>query len=81
MTALKISEDILLEELFEVLPESKKILEKYGYRKLVELGIEDVVVDKLSLKGFFRLMKVGEDEVGKVVREIHSLYNKKLEES
>ncbi len=81
MTAVKISEDILLKELFEIFPESKEILKNYGYGKLIELGIEDVVIDKLSLKGFFRLMGLGEEEAGKVVREIHSLYNKRLEES
>ncbi len=81
MTAVKISEDILLKELFEIFPESKEILKDYGYGKLIELGIEDVVIDKLSLKGFFRLMGLGEEEAGKVVREIHSLYNKRLEES
>lgn len=80
MTAVKISEDMLLKELFELFPESKDILMNYGYGKLIELGIEDVVVDKLSLKGFFRLMDVKEEEAGKVVREIHSLYNKRLEE-
>ena len=81
MTAVKISEDILLKELFEIFPESKEILKNYGYGKLIELCIEDVVIDKLSLKGFFRLMGLGEEEAGKVVREIHSLYNKRLEES
>ncbi len=81
MTAVKISEDILLKELFEIFPESKEILKNYGYGKIIELGIEDVVIDKLSLKGFFRLMGLGEEEAGKVVREIHSLYNKRLEES
>jgi len=80
MTTIKISEDILLKELFEIFPKSKEILKNYGYVKLIELSIEDVVVDKLSLKGFFRLMNVEEEEVGKVVREIHSLYNKRLEE-
>ncbi len=81
MTAVKISEDILLKELFELFPESRNLLMSYGYGRLIELGIEDVVIDKLSLKGFFRLMNVKEEEAGKVLRDIQSLYNKRLEES
>lgn len=80
MTTVKITEDILLKELFEIFPEAKDILMNYGYTKLTELDVEDVVVDKLTLRGFFRLMKVGEEEAGSLIREIQTLYNKKLEE-
>ena len=80
MTTVKITDDILLKELFELFPEARDILKEHGYGKIVELDIEDVVVDKLSLKGFLRLVSVGEEEFGSVVREIQSLYNKKLEE-
>ncbi len=80
MTAVKISEDILLRELFDIFPESRQVLMEYGYDRIVELGIEDVVIDKLSLKGFFRLMDVPDEEAGKVIRKIHSLYNKRLED-
>ncbi|WP_457600991.1 DUF1858 domain-containing protein [Hydrogenivirga sp.] len=80
MTAVKITEDILLKELFELFPEAREILMPLGYSRIVELGVEDVVVDKLSLKGFLRLMGVEEEEFGIRVREIQTLYNKKLEE-
>ncbi len=80
MTAVKITEDILLRELFELFPHSREILNAYGYSRIVELGIEDVVVDKLSLKGFLRLMGYGEEKTGAVLREIQTSYNKKPEE-
>ncbi|RLJ71032.1 hypothetical protein BCF55_1321 [Hydrogenivirga caldilitoris] len=80
MTTVKITEDILLKELFELFPEAKELLKPYGYSKVVDLGIEEVVVDKLSLKGLLRLGEVEEERFGEVIREIQSLYNKKLEE-
>ncbi len=75
MTGVRINEDILLSELFEILPEAKEILENYGYSKIRE--VEDVVLDKLSLKGFCRLVGMEEGEVAKVVKEISDLYNSK----
>ncbi len=80
MTLQKISEDTLLKDLFEALPESKDILMEYGYSKIVEFDVEDVVVDKLTLKGLLRLAGFGEKETVEVVRKIQALYNKKLEE-
>ncbi len=80
MSAVKLSEDTTLKELFELLPESRDVLGKYGYRKIRELDIEDVVIDKLSLKGLFRLCGIGEEELVSVLREIQDLYNKKLED-
>ncbi len=80
MTSVKISEDILLEELFKLFPEARDILLEYGYSKILELGVEEVVVDKLSIKGLFRLVGREEEELMSVIREIQNLYNKKLEE-
>jgi len=81
MTAVKITEDILLKELFEIFPEAIEVLMDYGYGRLKELDVEDVVIDKLTLKGFFRLMNIREEEAGRLIREIQTLYNKKLEET
>ncbi len=80
MTAIKITEDILLRELFDLFPPSREILMAYGYARIVELGIEDVVIDKLSLKGFLRLMGYGEERSAVILREIQKSCNKKMEE-
>ncbi len=80
MTSVKITEDILLKELFELFPESREVLMSYGYEKILVFDIEDIVIDKLSLKGFFRLVGLGEEQAGKVLQEIQKLYNKKLED-
>lgn len=80
MTGLKISEDILLEELFKLIPESRDILMEFGYSRIRELDIEDVVADKLTLRGFMRLMDISEGEAGRIIKQIQDLYNRKLEE-
>ncbi|HIQ30821.1 MAG TPA: hypothetical protein EYH49_01475 [Aquifex aeolicus] len=76
---MKINEDIRLSELFRILPESKVLLLRYGYDKVVSMGVEEVVADKLSLKGFCRLMGI-EDEINRLLGELSSLYNKGSEE-
>ncbi len=81
MTALKISEDILLEDLFKILPEAREVLLQCGYGKIQDLDIEDVVADKLSLRGFLKLMDVSEEGTVKIIKQIQELYNRKLEES
>ena len=81
MTALKISEDIILEDLFRVLPEAREVLLQCGYGKIQDLDIEDVVADKLSLRGFLKLMEVSEEDTAKIIKQIQELYNRKLEES
>jgi len=80
MTQVRITEDTPLRELFGVFPEAKEVLKDYGYGKILELDIEDVIVDKLSLGGFCRLMGLGEEGTFKVIGLIQSLYNKRLEE-
>lgn len=72
----RITFDISLTELFQSIPEAKEVLMKYGYSKLVEEGIEDVVVDKLTLKGFCRLMDLDEEAQGNLWQEIQDLYRK-----
>ncbi len=81
MTALKITDDILLVDLFMLLPEAREVLKDYGYKKIQELDIEDVVSDKLSLRGFLKLMEASEEDSIKIIKQIQDLYNRKLEES
>ena len=81
MTALKITEDILLEDLFRVLPEAREVLSEYGYRKIQELDIEDVVGSKLTLRGFLKLMDVSDELSVNIIKQIQELYNRRLEES
>lgn len=72
----RITLDISLTELFQNMPQAKEVLMRYGYSKLVEEDIEDVVVDKLTLKGFCRLMDLDEEAQGNLWQEIQDLYRK-----
>jgi hypothetical protein len=65
--------DINLKELLERYPETKEILWDYGLGKLEEEDILDIVVDKLTLKGFFRLMELDEEDQGKLWMKIQNL--------
>jgi hypothetical protein len=65
--------DINLKELLERYPETKKILWDYGLSKLEEEDILDTVADKLTLKGFFRLMELDEEDQGKLWIKIQNL--------
>ncbi|MFN3471940.1 MAG: DUF1858 domain-containing protein [Aquificaceae bacterium] len=75
----RITLDISLTELFRNMPQARDILMKYGYSKLVEEDIEDVVIDKLTLKGFCKLMDLDEEAQGNLWQEIQDLY-KRLED-
>ena len=66
----RITLDISLTELFQNMPQAKEVLMRYGYSKLVEEDIEDVVVDKLTLKGFCRMMDLDEEAQGNLWQEI-----------
>ena len=72
----RITLDISLTELFQNMPQAKEVLMRYGYSKLVEEDLEDVVVDKLTLKGFCRLMDLDEEAQGNLWQEIQDLYRK-----
>lgn len=69
----RITFDTKLVELFEVLPSSREVLMKYGYKKLLEEDIEDVLIDKLTLRGFCRLMDLDEEDQEKLWQEIQNL--------
>lgn len=66
--------DIRLSELIQILPSAKEVLMRYGYSKFVEEDIEDVVVDKLTLKGFCKLMDLDDEAQGNLWQEIQDLY-------
>jgi len=69
----RITLDINLKELLERYPETKEILRDYGLGKLEEEDLLDVVADKLTLKGFFRLMELDEEDQGKLWMKIQNL--------
>ncbi|AHE96279.1 hypothetical protein THERU_05965 [Thermocrinis ruber] len=76
----RITLDINLKELLEKYPETKEILWDYGLGKLEEEDLLDIVADKLTLKGFFRLMELDEEDQGKLWMEIQNLI-RELEDS
>jgi hypothetical protein len=76
----RITLDINLKELLERYPKTKEILWDYGLGKLEEEDLLDIVADKLTLKGFFRLMELDEEDQGKLWMEIQDLI-RELEDS
>jgi hypothetical protein len=69
----RITLDINLKELLEDYPEVREILRDYGLGRLEEEDLLDVVADKLTLKGFFRLMELDEEDQGKLWIKIQNL--------
>ncbi len=69
----RISLDINLKELLEAYPGIKELLRDYGLGKLEEEDILDVIVDKLTLRGFFRLVELDEGGQEKLWMEIQNL--------
>ncbi len=78
MAVMKLTEDILLKDLFEVLPQAKEILSQYGYDKLVEDGTNQLLDYRLTLKGFMNLMNLSEEKKEELWNKIQQEYNKKL---
>ncbi|MCS6875643.1 MAG: DUF1858 domain-containing protein [Aquificaceae bacterium] len=70
----RITLDTKLSELMERMPEVKDILMRYGYRTIEEEDIEDILLDKLTLKGFCRLMDLDDEAQGNLWQEIQDLY-------
>ncbi|GAB6066112.1 hypothetical protein JCM9492_12040 [Aquifex pyrophilus] len=77
-TIVKLTEDIKLTTLFEFLPESKELLMNYGLKKIEEDGVYDIVVPRLTLKGFMNLMELSEKEREELWSKLEELYNKKI---
>ncbi|MCS7171013.1 MAG: DUF1858 domain-containing protein [Aquificaceae bacterium] len=70
----RITFDTKLLELIQNIPQAREKLMKYGYRVLEEEDIEDVVVDKLTIKGFCRLMDLDDEAQGNLWQDIQDLY-------
>ncbi len=81
MTITKLTQDVLIGELIEFLPEVENLLRGCGLDRLEEMGIKEIVVQKLSVRGLFRLMEVSGEKQEEVWRKIQELYNKRLEDS
>ncbi|MGC8676739.1 MAG: hypothetical protein ACP5UF_00735 [Hydrogenobaculum sp.] len=73
MNNVRLSMDMVLMELFEVVPESRNFLMDYGLKKLIEEDVLDVLGDKLSVNGLFRISRVPEEEKYEVWNKIVSL--------
>ncbi len=79
MAITRLTLDVNLLDLFEELPEARDLLKDHGLKKLEELDILDVVADKLTLRGFFKLMNIDELTQGKLWQEIQNMYSRKME--
>ncbi len=78
VSVVKLTEDIKLTTLFEFLPESKELLMDYGLKKVEEDGVYDIIVPRLTLKGFMNLMELSEKEREELWSKLEELYNKKI---
>ncbi len=70
----RVTLDTNLMELLKNFPQVRDILLNYGYRIIEEEDIEDVVADKLTLKGLCRLMDLDDEAQGNLWQEIQDLY-------
>ncbi|GBC89093.1 hypothetical protein HRbin13_01228 [bacterium HR13] len=70
----RITFDTNLKQLLEEFPKIRELLYEYGLRKLEEEDIMDVVLDKLTLKGFFRMMDLDDEAQGILWEKIQHLY-------
>ncbi|AAC07018.1 putative protein [Aquifex aeolicus VF5] len=78
VAVMKFSEDIPLTTLLETAPECEEILMKYGLQKIKEDGVYEIVVPRLTLRGFITLMNLKEKERDELVSKLEEIYNKKL---
>ncbi len=78
MAVIKLTEDILLKDLFEVLPQAKEILFQYGYGKFIGDRTDKLLNNRLTLKGFMNLMNLSEEKREELWNRIQQEYNKKL---
>jgi len=70
----RITFDANLKQLIEEQPKIKGLLYNCGLKKLEEEDIADVVLDKLTLKGFFRMMDLDDETQGLIWEKIQHLY-------
>ena len=69
----RITLDVNLKTLIESYPVIKELLWHYGLRQLEEEDIGDIVIDKLTLKGFFRLMDLDDETQGELWEKIQNI--------
>ncbi len=69
----RLTMDIVLKELLEN-ARVRELLEGYGLNDLEEKDILDIVEDKLTLKGFFRLMDIDDETQGILWKKIQDIY-------
>lgn len=70
----RITLDTKLVDLIKELPQAKEILMRYGYKVFIEEDVEDVIVDKLTIRGFCKLMDLDDEAQGNLWQEIQDLY-------
>jgi hypothetical protein len=70
----RITFDANLKQLIEEQPKIKELLYNCGLKRLEEEDIADVVLDKLTLKGFFRMMDLDDETQGLIWEKIQHLY-------
>ena len=70
----RITLDSKLVDLIKELPQAKEILMRYGYKVFIEEDVEDVIVDKLTIRGFCKLMDLDDEAQGNLWQEIQDLY-------
>ncbi|MEJ7553729.1 MAG: DUF1858 domain-containing protein [Aquificaceae bacterium] len=70
----RITLDTKLVDLIKELPQAKEILMRYGYKVFIEEDVEDVIVDKLTIRGFCKLMDLDDEAQGSLWQEIQDLY-------
>lgn len=73
MNTLRVSMDMVLFDLFEIVPESRELLMDYGLSRLIKEDVLDVLGDKLTVNGLFKISKVPEEERYHVWNKIISL--------
>ncbi len=78
MVVFKLTEDTPLTELFKHIPETREVFMKYGLKKIVDDGVEDIVIKRLTIKGFMNLVNLSEEKKEKLWSEIENLYNNKF---
>ncbi len=72
----RITLDTKLVDLIKELPQAKEILMRYGYKVFIEEDVEDVIVDKLTIRGFCKLMDLDDEAQGNLWQEIQDLYRR-----
>ncbi|NPB06937.1 MAG: hypothetical protein GXO03_04955 [Aquificae bacterium] len=75
--AVKLTEELTLSSLLELLPESKEVLRRFGYERIERDGVEEIVNHRLTIKGFMNLFALSEKEREELFKQLLELYNSK----